>query len=388
MNEVVITGCGSISALGNHHAALTDWFQAAGQSDNPAGCIRGFEFNPSQLQFPVLKLDINSKYALTACAAALKEAGLPGYFHGTGIKAGILVANTYVGVDQIWTNLDTLAARGIRYITPYNCLTGMYSILSALCTELGISGFNNTINQSLTSGYAAIKAAVERIKAGYEDVMIVVGTDPLNKVLSEGANHAGVLSRQGVARPFDKNRDGAVLGEACGVLILESAEHAWKRGGRIHATISGIAFGSEERRNKRVGGGIAQAMERVLAKTGASIHEVDFIYANANSTGRLDLVNGLGIKQGTERTDKAIPVTAFKSVLGETLSAAGIMDVLAAVQTLACGYLPGIRGLEETDRHFQELRLVKQGEKGAFQYGMVNGTGIGGDCYSILIEKG
>ena len=404
MNSVVITGYGSVSAIGNNSSEfrnnlLNDKAGILGSGeagytsgDFKSAHISGFNFKDYKLNVPFLKLDSSCKYAIRTCAEAIEMAGINKYLKDDCLKIGTIIASTYVGTSSIWNNLLTFHKGGIRHITPYSLMAGVYAVLSTICTEFGLSGYNTTINGGYTSSHTAIRCAFDRIANGYEDLIIVVGIDVLNDEMINFGKNIGALydnTKEVLYGPFDKSRNGVVLGEACGVVILESSKHALERGAKIHGRINSIGSGNERYSNKdTIGDGIFCSMKSALEKASKSKDELDFIYSAANGTKNIDSAEGQGITDLLKGTDKDVYVTALKSVIGETISASGVMSLIAGIETLQNDYLPKIHNLTEPEKMFTELKLVAEPvSKKNFSTGIINGLGALGDCYSIVIEK-
>lgn len=405
MAEVVVTGYASISSIGNNNAEFRNSFLSdrCGITQNSelmeklkrdnvrTAHVRDFTFKDYKTNKTHMKLEVSTKYAIKACAEALHTAKLKTSLQDDPYKVGVIIASTYIGIDSMWRNLDTFNKRGSKYITPYSCLSGIYSVLSAICTEFGIMGYNNTINSAFVAGHSAIKCAYDRIKFGYDQMVIVIGVDPLNDVMYNMAELSGALPGKNdelECCPFGANRKGIVLGEACGVIILEEESQALGRGADIHGKISGIGEGRERFGIPRKDGrGVSNSIKMALEKADKTIEDIDFIYSSSNSTVNIDAVEGNGITQLVIDSKKPLYVTAFKSIIGETLSASGIMHTIAGLETIKNNYLPAIHALKECDEQFKHLCLAREPVTNKpLNAGIINGVGMGGDCYSILIE--
>lgn len=401
MKNIVVTGYGSISSLGNNSVEFSKNLLAEKNgilrytkdidcldcNEFALGLIHDFDFDNYIAEKKFVKLNTYSQYALNACSQALSMSKLSNNLSEFRNEVGVIVANTYVGLSEIIDNLQTYVDKGVKHITPFKCLVGTHMILSAVCGEFSLPGYNVTVNSSISAGYSALQIAYNRIMRNKDEKIIILGIDPINDNMIKFANRLGLSSRNNKCCPFDASRDGLVMGEACGVLIVESLESAVERNADIYCAINGIKYaGGGSIKEKLRGGNLYKSIVALLNEIGSE-DTIDFIFANSNSTRSLDLINGCGIKRVQEILDKKIPVCASKSFIGETISAGGIMDVITAIVSMENKFLPKIHSLSDIPAEFSGLDLLTKSISGPLKSGVIIGTGLDGDCYSVHLSR-
>lgn len=403
MNGIAITGYGSLSALGNNNETFLNAFlkNKSGIRINDEYSqifnVNPFLLAPSQepdpekfnIKMPSWRLDSDSKKAIYVTSEALLNANFDPTFFEQYDNIGIILATTYTCVEKMWQNMQSVVEKGVRSIKPFKCITGANSVLASVCARFRLRGYNNIFTNPMVSSYSAIKCAYDRIKTNKNKAMIVLTGDSLSDVLIRLVWKTGLLqSENSVMRsaPFDNERSGMILGEAFGALVLEDVDHAKRRGAHIHAIITGIDICNTS--NSKIENSLEIAMRNVVEHS--KDRNIDFIYATANSNGFYDQYESQALLECIDNCiEGSTYITALKSLIGETFSSAGVMQVIAAIESMRNNYLPSIHELHNIDSEFKKLNFLQESINGiSLQAGLINGMDLRGNCcYSIRIEK-
>uniref|UniRef100_A0A822YST4 3-oxoacyl-[acyl-carrier-protein] synthase I, chloroplastic n=1 Tax=Nelumbo nucifera TaxID=4432 RepID=A0A822YST4_NELNU len=361
--RVVITGMGLVSVFGNDvdtyydrllagesGIAPIDRFDASKFPTRFAGQIRGFTSQGYIDGKNDRRLDDCLRYCLVSGKMALENAGLRGDNLSKIDKerAGVLVGTGMGGLTVFSNGVQALIEKGHRKITPFfipYAITNMGSALLAI--ELGFMGPNYSISTACATSNYCFYAAANHIRRGEADLMIAGGTEAAIIPIGLGGFVAcRALSQrnddpQTASRPWDKDRDGFVMGEGAGVLVMESLEHAMKRGAPIIAEYLGGAVNCDayHMTDPRADGlGVSSCIESSLEDAGVSPEEVNYINAHATSTIAGDLAEVNAIKKVFKNT-KEIKMNATKSMIGHCLGAAGGLEAIATVKAITTGWL-------------------------------------------------
>ncbi len=361
--RVVVTGLGAVSCAGNSVPELWEslvsgrsgigkitLFDPAGLSC-PVGEVRDFVLTDVTGK-EARRMSRNTKFAIGAASEAMAMARLerdPEKRGGDPFRFGVLFANAAGGVEEYDQNAETLARRGPDGISPFfvpkyisNAAGGMLAI------RWGLRGPNFNPVSACASGAHAIGESWWMIRRGDAELMLAGGTEAcLTRLLTSGFNSLTALSRstapERACRPFDLNRDGFVLAEGAGALVLEELEHARKRGAEILAEVAGYGASCDATHITAPdpsGAGLAYAIRRALETAGALPSEVGAVYAHGTGTVANDRVEAKTLAAVFGDALPGIRVSAIKSMIGHALSASGALAAIAAVRTLETGILP------------------------------------------------
>ncbi|OVA12763.1 Beta-ketoacyl synthase [Macleaya cordata] len=361
--RVVITGMGLVSVFGNDvdtyydrllsgesGISLIDRFDASKFPTRFAGQIRGFSAQGYIDGKNDRRLDDCLRYCLVAGKKALEDADLGGDSLSKIDKerAGVLVGTGMGGLTVFSDGVQALIEKGHRKITPFfipYAITNMGSALLGI--ELGLMGPNYSISTACATSNYCFYAAANHIRRGEADIMIAGGTEAAIIPIGIGGFVAcRALSQrnddpQTASRPWDKDRDGFVMGEGAGVLVMESLEHAMKRGAPIIAEYLGGAVNCDayHMTDPRADGlGVSSCIQSSLEDAGVSPEEVNYINAHATSTLAGDLAEVNAIKKVFKNTSE-IKINATKSMIGHCLGAAGGLEAIATVKAISTGWL-------------------------------------------------
>ncbi|KAL2494538.1 3-oxoacyl-[acyl-carrier-protein] synthase I [Forsythia ovata] len=361
--RVVITGMGLVSVFGNDVDAyyekllagesgitLIDRFDASKFPTRFGGQIRGFKSDGYIDGKNDRRQDDCLRYSIVAGKKALESADL-----GAGrldkidkVRAGVLVGTGMGGLTVFSDGVQALIEKGYRKITPFfipYAITNMASALLAI--DLGFMGPNYSISTACATSNYCFYAAANHIRRGEADLMVAGGTEAAIIPIGLGGFVAcRALSQRNddpktASRPWDKDRDGFVMGEGAGVLVMESLDHAMKRGAPIIAEYLGGAVNCDayHMTDPRADGlGVSSCIQSALEDAGVSPEEVNYINAHATSTIVGDLAEVNAIKKVFKNTSE-IKMNATKSMIGHCLGASGGLEAIATVKAITTGWL-------------------------------------------------
>ncbi|KAK1285696.1 hypothetical protein QJS10_CPB20g01236 [Acorus calamus] len=400
--RVVVTGMGLVSVFGNDVDAYyerllsgesgigpIDRFDASKFPTRFAGQIRDFKSEGYIDGKNDRRLDDCLRYCIVSGKKALESAGLGGADLDKidKARAGILVGTGMGGLSVFSDGVQALIERGHRKITPFfipYAITNMGSALLAI--DLGFMGPNYSISTACATSNFCFYDAANHIRRGEADLMIAGGTEAAIIPIGLGGFVAcRALSQrnddpQTASRPWDRDRDGFVMGEGAGVLVLESLEHAMKRDAPIIAEYLGgaVTCDAYHMTDPRADGlGVSSCIEKSLVDSGVAPEEVNYINAHATSTLAGDLAEVNAVKKVFKNTSE-IKMNATKSMIGHCLGAAGGLEAIATVKAITTGWLhPTINQFNpEPAVEFDTVANKKQQHE--VHVGISNSFGFGG----------
>jgi 3-oxoacyl-[acyl-carrier-protein] synthase II len=411
--RVVVTGMGAVTPLGND--VPTFWSRlVAGESgvdtirinfdpervtSKIAGEVK--DFDPSHVldRKEIRRNDRYTQLALVATAEAIKHAGLPERLEGeladrTGIIIGSGIGGSGTLVEQITIN----ATRGPDRISPFFIPMAIANLASGQSAiSFGARGPNwATVSACATAGHG-IGEAYETIIRDDADMMFAGGSEAsVYEALVGGFAAMRALSTrnddpQGASRPFDAGRDGFVMAEGAGVLVLEELEHARRRGVQILAELVGYgATGDASHITLPAPGGEggARAARRAIEKAGMQPQDIDHVSAHATSTPEGDPAELMGFKTVFGEHIKNVSITAIKSALGHTLGAAGGISAIAAIQAMREGRVPPTLNLVDPAPEAEGLDLTPlKARSRDVRAVLVNAFGFGGQNAALVLRR-
>jgi 3-oxoacyl-[acyl-carrier-protein] synthase II len=366
--DVVVTGLGAITPVGADVAStwssllagrsgvtkLTDdWAEQL-----PARIAAWAAADPATLidRVQARRMDRCEQFALVAAREAWADAGAPEVDQE---RLGVVVSSGIGGVASTLAGYDALREKGWQRISPFaipmlmpNGSAGWLSI------EFGARAGAHATVSACASGAEAIGYAMEMIRSGRADVVLAGGTEaaiiPLN--LAAFAAMRALSTRndepERASRPFDKGRDGFVLGEGAGIVVLESAEHAARRGARVYAVAAGVGYSADAHHIAQPdpdATGVVLALRRVLADAGLDPEQIAHVNAHATSTPAGDVVECQAIAEALGPSSSGVVVSATKSMTGHLLGGAGAIESVAAILALRERVAPPTINLEDPD---------------------------------------
>jgi 3-oxoacyl-[acyl-carrier-protein] synthase II len=405
--RVVVTGLGATTPLGGD-VASTWAAMLAGQSGVktltedwvdmlPVRIAAPVAVDPSEvLPVPQIKrMDRSGQFALISAREAWADAGSP---EVDPERMGVVIASGIGGVTTLLAAYDTLKERGARRVLPMTVPMLMPNGPAAVVgLELTARAGVHTPVSACSSGAEAIAYAVDMIRSGRADVVAAGGTEaaihplPLAGFAAMQALSTRNDEPERASRPYDKGRDGFVLGEGAGVVVLETLEHAKARGAKIYAEIAGTGISADAHHIAQpdpVGAGAARAMAQAVTAAGAQPSDVVHINAHATSTPVGDVAEVQAIRRALGDATDGICVTSTKSVTGHLLGAAGAVEAIATILALHERTAPPTANLEDPDDDVDldvvrgEPRQLPDGELLALN----NSFGFGGHNVALAIR--
>jgi len=408
--RVVITGMGAITPLGDN---VKDYFEALLSGKNGISRIERFDpspylsqiageikvFEPTKRINPktVRRMDRFAQYALYATQEAIEDSGLLDYSDLNPNRVGVYLSSGIGGIEILEKEIVKLIEVGPQKVSPFLVPMMIPDIASGqISIEYGFKGPNFCIVSACASSTHSIGESFRAIKYGSADVMVAGGAEaPLVKIALAGFSNMRALSTRNsepdkASRPFDKDRDGFVMSEGSGVVILESLEHAEKRGAKIYAEILGYGATADAHHITAPapeGEGAYQAMKLALADAGLTPDDIDYINAHGTSTQLNDKFESIAIKRLFGERAYKIPISSTKSMIGHLLGAAGGVEVIATVMSIIRGKVHMTRNFEEGDE-FCDLDYIAEGSRDLnIRYALKNSFGFGGHNASLVIGK-
>ena len=407
--RVVITGMGLITPLGigvdetwsalcagKSGIAEITRFNASAFDTQIAGEVKGFvpeDFLPKK---EAKRTQPFIAYAVAAARLALENSGLV-INSGNADRIGVLTGCGIGGLDMLEKNHTILQNKGPKRVSPFlipmmigNMAPGMISIY------LGAKGPNSSVATACAAGTHAIGDAYKLIKYGAADAMIAGGVEStITPTAFAGFNAMKALSTRNDApekasRPFDRDRDGFVIGEGSGILILETLEGALERGTRIYAEVIGIGMSGDGHHMAAPapnGEGAARCMEAALKDAGISYYDIDYINAHGTSTQLNDLYESMAIKKVFKEKASQIPISSTKSMTGHLLGGAGGIEAVFSTLTLDTGIMPPTINFENPDDGCDLDYIPNVARKGDVKTVMSNSFGFGGTNGSLIFRK-
>ena len=352
----MITGLGAVTPLGVGAETLYSRWAAGdcGIFDGAGACT---DFEPSEVLSvkEIRRLDRFSQLALVAAGEAIEDAGWNGDLPYDPMRLGCILATGIGGIQTIELQHDVLRDRGPARMSPLGIPAQMpNAAAAAVSMKFGLKGQMYSVVSACSSGAHAIGCALRMIQYDDADAVVVGGAEATLTPFGFGSfNSMQALSPTGISRPFDARRDGFVMGEGAGVLVLEEASAAAERGATVLGEVTGYGSTSDAYHltaPEPSGAAATRAIELALSDAGIGPDSVDYINAHGTSTQLNDAAETAALKRalGEERARK-IPISSTKSAIGHLLGAAGAVEAVATVKTLATRVIPPTVGYEVPD---------------------------------------
>ena len=406
--RVVVTGLGTVTSIG--HTVDEFWSSLiAGK----IGVDRVALFDPSafacQIGAEVRNWDVNklmdpkearrndryTHFGFVAAKQAVADSGLD-MAKEDGDRVGVIIGSGIGGMYTFENQLRVLAERGPRKVSPFTIPSLIGNMCSGLVAiEFGARGPNFGMVSACATGTHSLGEAAHAIRRGDADVMVAGGSEAAitpfayASFCSMKAMSTRNDSPQTASRPFEKNRDGFIMGEGAGVLVLESYEHAKARGARIYCELAGYAATCDAYHITQPdpeGKGLSMAMKRALASASAAPESVDYINAHGTSTPYNDKFETLAIKKVFGEGAHRVAISSTKSMTGHLLGAAGGIESVICVKAIEQGIIPPTMNLEEPDPDC-DLDYVPNAARAAkVRTVLSNNLGFGGQNASIVFR--
>lgn len=407
-NRVVITGMGVVSPIGNNIETywnnlkegvcgikvLPESLQLEGIQIHVAGSVDDFDANKYFDRKEQKRLARFSQFAIFASKEALEDAKI-NMEEEDVTRVGVIIGSGIGALESSYQESVKLHEKGAKRVAPLYVPMAISNMAAGnVAIHTGAKGICTCVVTACASGTHAIGEAFRNLKHGYSDVIIAGGSEACITPLGiAGFNALTALSTSSdplkASIPFDKDRDGFVIGEGAGILVLETLEHAQKRGAHIVAEIVGygatgdayhITSPSED------GEGGARAMAEAIKEAGISPSEVDYINAHGTSTPTNDKVETLAIKT-VFGEDTKVAISSTKSMTGHLLGAAGGVEAIAIAKAVEEDFVPPTTGYVTPDEVCNLDYVPNEGRPMKVKYAISNSLGFGGHNASILMKK-
>jgi 3-oxoacyl-[acyl-carrier-protein] synthase II len=413
VRRVVITGLGAITPLGQtvketwenlvkgkSGVGYIDRFDTSNLPVKIAAQIRNFDplkrLSQKEAGVPIKKLDLFSIYALWAAEEAIEDSALlKGPFDPD--RVGAIIASGIGGVETLEREIIVGYTKGYDRISPYLIPMMIPDMASGLIAiKYRFKGPNYCTVSACASSAHAIGDAFRLIRYGDADVMVVGGSEaPIIPTAVAGFSSMKALSTRNeepekASRPFDRDRDGFVMGEGAAVLVLEEYEHAMRRGAKIYAELVGYGATADAYHITAPcadGEGAVKCMLRALEDAKLSPDEVDYINAHGTSTKLNDAAETLAIKKVFGERAYKIPVSSTKSMIGHLLGAAGAIEAVATIMTIHTGIIHPTINYENPDPECDLDYVPNEARKKEVNVAISNSFGFGGHNVCLVFKK-
>jgi 3-oxoacyl-[acyl-carrier-protein] synthase II len=410
--RVVVTGMGALTALGPDVATTWDGLVAGRsgvrtiQSFDPsrvdskiAAEVRDFDPGDVVDRKDARRMDRYILFGLVVAREAMRQAGLPERLEGSlAERTGVYLGSGLGGVHTLFDNVLTMADRGPDRISPFFVPMGISNVGSGqIAITFGPLGPNFAIVSACATGAHAIGEAWETIRRGDADLMLAGGVEAaIHEAVIGGFDSMKALSTRNddpaaASRPFDAQRDGFVMGEGGGMLVLETAESADARGAEPLAELIGYGATADAAHITLPapgGAGAVRAARRAIEKAGVGVDEIDHVNAHATSTPEGDRAELQGLRTLLGGHAARVPVTANKSMLGHTLGAAGAIESMATIQSIRTGLVPPTINLDDPDEEGLGLDLAAKAlERRDIRVALNNSFGFGGQNATLVFRR-
>ncbi|MBI2218748.1 MAG: beta-ketoacyl-ACP synthase II [Candidatus Rokubacteria bacterium] len=407
--RVVVTGCGALTPVGNtaeeFWSALTQGrsgvgpitrFDATGYPTRIAAEVRNFDPLTYLDRKEARRLDPYLQYAIACSVMAVADAGLdPEKVEAD--RFGVLIGSGIGGISTLLEGEDVRKTKGFDRVSPFVIPMLIVNMASGLVSmRFGAKGPNSSVVTACATGNHAIGDASRIIQRGDADVMIAGGAEAIIVPLTiAGFCAMKAMSTRNdepekASRPFDASRDGFVCGEGGGIVVLESLEHAERRGARIYAEVVGYAMTADAHHMTApdpAGDGATRAMALTLADGGIAPGDVGYINAHGTSTPYNDKFETLAIKRVFGDHARRLAVSSTKSMTGHLLGAAGGIEAIATVFALHHGVLPPTINYETPDPECDLDYVPNQARKHEVEVALSNAFGFGGTNATLAFRK-
>ena len=354
-SRVVITGVGAVTPLGVGADALIERW-SAGECGIEDGAGRCDEFDPTDFlsSKEARRSDRFTQFAIAACDEAFSKAGWADGIPYEPGRVGCVIGTGIGGLGSLEEQEGVLRERGPRSVSPLSVPLMMGNAApAAVAMRHGVHGHTYGVVSACAAGAQAIGAATRMIQAGDADAVIAGGAEAAITGLATAAFAAmGATSPTGISRPFDARRDGFVMGEGAGILVLEDAQAAEERGAEIFGEILGYGATSDAHHltaPEPSGKEAARAIALALADAEIDGEDLDYVNAHGTSTPLNDRTETEALKVALGDRAHSVPVSSTKSAIGHLLGAAGAVEAIVSVLALRRGVVPPTLGYEQPD---------------------------------------
>lgn len=407
--RVVITGLGILSPVGN---SVEEFWEALKNGKSGAGKITRFDtsnfttriasevkgFDPLQYvdKKEARRMGLHEQYSMSSAFQAIQDAKLDSNSFDPN-RAGVVIGSGIGGVDVMEAQHSVLMKDGPSRVSPFFVPMMIVDMSAGLVSiRYNLKGPNYATVSACASGAHAIADSFKIIQRGDAEVMVTGASEAsITPLALAGFCSARALSTRNeepekASRPFDKQRDGFVMGEGSGMLVLESLEHAQKRGAKIYAEIVGVGMTADAYHITAPapgGDGAIRSMRLALQDAGLKPEDVNHINTHGTSTDLGDIAETLAIKEVFGQSAYKIPVNSTKSLIGHLLGAAGAVELIATILSIKQGILHPTINQEVPDPECDLDYVPNQSRKAEIRVAISNSFGFGGHNITLAIRK-
>lgn len=407
-HRVVVTGLGIVSPIGigveNFWKSIQDGVCGIGKIESfdtsnfkvkVAGEIKNYDPTETINKKDAKRMDRFTHFAITASKLAVADANLEIHDQNAD-RVGIYLGNGIGGLITIEETAAKMMEKGVDRISPFFIPMSIANLAAGnVSIELGIKGSCLTYNTACASSANAIGEALKDLRCGYHDVILAGGTEASISQMGIGGFQAmtALCESEDPMRasiPFDKDRSGFVMAEGAAMLVLETLEHATKRGAKIYAELVGYGTTSDSHHITTPapnGEGGARAMKMAIQNAGLSPEDINYINAHGTSTPYNDIFETAAIKTTFGEKAYQIPVSSTKSMTGHLLGAAGGIESAVCALAVTHDYIPATINFTEADPLCDLDYVPNVGRKQIVKHALTNSLGFGGHNASLIFSK-
>jgi 3-oxoacyl-[acyl-carrier-protein] synthase II len=387
---VVVTGRGVVSSIGEGADAFFDALLAKRSGiEDGAGACTDFDPETAMSGKEARRADRFTQLAVTAAEQAVAEAAFDGV---EPERLGVIVGTGVGGLMTLEAECKAWLEGGDRAVSPLFVPMMMPNAAAGtIAMRIGAHGPGFSVASACATGAHAIGEAMRMIERGEADVVVAGGSEAaLTGLCMAAFRKMGALSREGISRPFDARRDGFVMGEGAGVVVLEREDHARARGATVYGRIAGYGASNDAfhiTQPDENGRGATQAMRATLADAGAQPSDVGYLNAHGTSTPFKDKIETAAIRGVFNGANTPPPVSSTKSAIGHLLGAAGAVEAIVCLEAVRRGVLPPTLNYEHPDPEC-DLDYVPEGPREApgIELALSNSFGFGGQNACLAVS--
>lgn len=406
--RVVVTGLGAVTPIGN---TVKEFFENIKAGTCGIDYISSFDteaytvklaaevkdFDPKQYMDlkEARRVERFSRFAIAASAQAIEDSRID----PDGIdrdRFGVIVGSGIGGLESIEKENRTLTDKGPKRVNPlFIPMTITNMAAGNIAIKFGARGICSNVVTACATGTQCIGEAFRNIKHGYSDIILAGGTEA--SITPLGVAGFSALTALSTSKdpkrasiPFDKDRDGFVMGEGAGILLLEEYEHARRRGAKIYAEVVGYGATGDAYHITAPspdGNGGAMSMKNAMKEAGIGPEDISYVNAHGTSTPINDRLETMAMKAAFGGEAYRIPVSSTKSMIGHLLGAAGAVEAVVCVKAIEEGYIPATIGLLNADEECDLDFVPGKGRDSKLSYVMSNSLGFGGHNASIIFKN-
>lgn len=408
-NRVVVTGMGMVSPLGHNvseswtavlagksGAAPITSFDASAFATQFSASVKNFDLLPYLSEKEARKVDPFIQYGMAAGIQAVEDSGLQ-VTPENAERIGCVIGSGIGGLGSIEDTAITIKERGPRRISPFFVPGSIINMIAGnLSIRYGFKGANIAVTTACTTGTHCIGLAAREIMFGYADAMICGGSEMATTPVGIGGFAAArALSTRNAeptraSRPWDKERDGFVLGDGAGVLVLEEYQHALARGAKIYAEVIGFGTSADAfhmTSPPENGEGAARSMLNALRDAGVSAVDVQHINAHGTSTPAGDLAECRAVKSVFGEQAYSLTVSSTKSMTGHLLGAAGAIETIFTVMAIKDQMAPPTINLDNPDAECDLNFVAHKAQPQVIEIALNNSFGFGGTNGTLVFRR-